>query len=89
MTGRNRITTDNEYGWERYRWEFPNGYTASVVRGYWSYGYAEGLWEVAVIHDDELVYDTPVTSDVIGRCTEDDVVHLLDQIEALPSREIG
>lgn len=40
---------------------FSNGYTASMVR------FSDREYEVAVIYNDKLVYDTPVTDDVI-RC---------------------
>lgn len=75
-------------------YRFPNGYGASVVRFQWmgsgSYGAAEGLWEMAVIHYDgddfELVYDTPVTEDVIGWLDEDGIQEKLRQIRDLPAR---
>lgn len=69
------------------RYRFKNGYGASVVRTPFSYGGAEGLWELAVIQYNEdkilLTYDTPITDDVIGYLTDDDVDKLLSQIEAL------
>jgi hypothetical protein len=70
-------------------YRFDNGYGASVVRHGFSYGGTEGLWELAVIQyrneseDFFLVYDTPITSDVIGDLTEDDVDDLLNKIEDL------
>lgn len=70
-------------------YHFDNGYGASVVRFTYSYGFEQGLWELAVIkfngEDYELVYDTEITSDVIGYLSEDGVDNLLTQIEALPS----
>lgn len=69
------------------RYLFPNGYGASVVCHEWSYGGSRGLWELAVTDDaGRLVYDTPVTNDVIGYLTESDVETHLDAIEALPAR---
>lgn len=66
---------------------FPNGYGASVVRHSHSYGNENGLYELAVIKGDEsdwsIVYDTPITSDVLGHLTEDDVSKILVQIENL------
>ena len=63
---------------------FPNGYGASVVRNEYSYGGDQGLYEVAVINSNgELVYDTPITSDVIGWCSSDDVEKLLIAIQSL------
>lgn len=69
--------------WTRYRIEFPNGYGASIVQGPYSYGGSEGLWEVAILHHGSLTYDTPLTDDVLGSQTEDEVAEILRQVEAL------
>lgn len=70
---------------------FPNGYGASVVRNWASAGSADGLWELAVIvppadatYPFDLCYSSPITDDVLGRLTEEDVSETLDRIEALP-----
>lgn len=66
-------------------YQFPNGYGASVVSHQYSYGGDEGLSELAVMHNGEgPVYDTPITEDVIGWLTEDDVQSILGLIAALP-----
>jgi len=69
---------------------FPNGYGASVVQFQYSYGGDEGLWELAVIRysgegDDSfsLAYDTPITNDVLGHLSEQDVDALLEKVAAL------
>jgi hypothetical protein len=69
------------------RHEFANGYGASVIKGPYTYGGRDGLFELAVCHGGELVYDTPIGDDVVGRLTPDEVTTLLAQIEALPARE--
>jgi len=56
--------------------DFPNGYTASVV----SYGGDQGLYELAVMRDDEVVYDTPITSDVLSHLTPEEVDKVLGDI---------
>lgn len=66
--------------------EFPNGYGASVVRHAFSYGGSAGFYELAVLHDGEIVYDTPITNDVIGWLTMARVGDLLHDIAALPPR---
>lgn len=75
---------------EQKLYRFDNNYGASVVRHSFSYGSEEGLWELAVLIFDtganwNLTYDTPVTSDVLGHLTNDDVEATLAKIEALPN----
>lgn len=71
---------------------FPNGYGISVVRfstsfGSGSYGSEEGLYESAVLKGTEdnweLCYDTPITDDVLGHQSEEEVEVLLYEIENL------
>jgi hypothetical protein len=61
-------------------YKFPNGYGASVVKHKGSYGYAQGLWELAVLFNGELCYDTEITSDVIGHLNDPEVDNILGQI---------
>jgi hypothetical protein len=66
------------------RIKFDNGYGASVVKGPHTYGGNEGLYELAVLDSNhELTYSTPVTNDVEGYLTEEDVTVLLKQIQNL------
>jgi hypothetical protein len=71
---------------------FPNGYGVSVVQftspyGGGSYGADEGLYELAVLQgleeDWEICYDTPITDDVMGYLTIEDVETVLNQVEKL------
>lgn len=70
---------------------FENGYGASVVKSPYSYGGDEGLWELAVVlvYENEgrlswkLTYDTPITEDVLGWLTWEEVEETLRQIEEL------
>lgn len=62
---------------------FPNGYGASVVSHMYSYGGKEGLYELAVIRDGEIVYNTPITNDVIGWLTAEEVDEILGRIKNL------
>ena len=68
------------------RFEFPNGYSVSVVRGESTYGGPAGLYELAVMHSGKIVYDTPVTEDVLGWLTEGDVTERMSEVAALPER---
>ena len=69
------------------RINFDNGYGASVVKSVYSYGGNQDLYELAVIKDDAICYDTPITDDVIGYLTEDDVTKYLGQIQELKIKE--
>jgi hypothetical protein len=57
---------------------------ASVVMHPGSYGFARGLWELAVLdREGEITYDTPITDDVLGWLTEEDVEKTLQEIANL------
>lgn len=79
-------TTDHLGGHQRL-YRFENGYGASVIRNYMSYGGSDGLWELAVIEWDgasyELTYETPIASDVIGYLSDAEVDEKLAEIKAL------
>ncbi len=66
---------------------FDNGYAASIVSSELSYGGKDGLFEIAVLYDGEIVYDTPVTEDVIGFCDFAEVVQVIEKIKQLPQRK--
>ena len=74
------------------RFEFANGYTMSVIRKAetpWkasTYGALEGLFEVAVVWGDRIIYDTPITGDVVGYADLADLFRLKEEIAALPRR---
>ena len=66
------------------RMNFDNGFGVSVVSHSYSYGGRDGLYEVAVLDsNDELTYDTPVTNDVIGYLTEEEVSDVMKQVQEL------
>lgn len=82
-----KYTPDEDLSWrdgQAYRFYFPNGYGASVVRHGGSYGGREGLWELAVLDsNNKLTYNTPITNDVLGWLDVSEVNNLLDRIVAL------
>ena len=41
------------------------------------------LYELAVLHNDELCYDTPITDDVLGWQTMEEINKTLKEIEKL------
>lgn len=81
---------DNCMGGIQYVFRFQNHYGASVIKHRGSYGHEDDLWELAVIEfetDDndhwELTYDTPITADVIGWQTDEQIRELLRKIKEL------
>ena len=63
--------------------EFDNGYGISVISGYGAYGSTVAPYELAVLKDGELCYDTEITSDVIGYLTPDEVTEYMLRIQEL------
>jgi hypothetical protein len=63
---------------------FENGYGASIVCTPYTYGGKEGLYELAVFDNDgHITYDTPITNDVLGYLSEQDVTEVLIKIQQL------
>lgn len=84
----NLVSLKSLYDGLRFEFKFPNNYGASVVRHFGSYGNERGLWELAVLKyrsngEYFMVYDTPITGDVIGYLTETKVNHILTRIKDL------
>lgn len=71
---------------KRARMMFDNGYGVSVVQSDMTYGGKQGLYELAVLDDEEgdPVYYTPITMDVLGWLTEDDVTTHMSEVQSLP-----
>lgn len=65
------------------RMNFNNGYGVSVVKFQGSYGFSQGLWEVAILFYDELTYNTEITDDVLGYQTMSDVTNVMKQVQKL------
>ena len=66
---------------------FENGYGASVIKGYGTYGNDSGLYELAVLKITEdgwdLCYDSGITQDVEGYLSPEAVTIYLRRIKAL------
>lgn len=66
---------------------FPNGFGVSVIRGSMTHGGKDGKYELAILtgspEDYELCYDTPITSDVLGYLTPDDVTSYMVKVQSL------
>ena len=66
------------------RTSFDNGYGVSVVKGPYTYGGSNGLYELAVLNSEgEISYNTDITDDVIGHRTENEVSEVLEKIQSL------
>jgi hypothetical protein len=69
------------------------GMTQGPDGGSGSYGYNQGLWELAVIKwdgdDFDLVYTSPITDDVIGSLNEGEVQEILEKIEKFQKNQYG
>ena len=61
---------------------FQNGFGASIITG----GYSEKghPYELAVIDENGLRYDTPITDNVIGWLNKSEVMEILIKISKLP-----
>jgi hypothetical protein len=63
---------------------FDNGYGASVVRGPYTYGGSEGLFELVVLDSNgDLCYDTPISNDVMGWLNPNDITRKFKEIQDL------
>lgn len=66
---------------------FMNGYGASIVRHRFSYGNESGLFDSAVLRGDrinsDIAYDTPITDNVLGHLSEEEVFSYLRKIKDL------
>ena len=62
---------------------FDNGRGVSVIKQRGSYGYPN-KYELAVLNTDGRIdYSTPITSDVLGWLTVEDVTDAMQKVEAL------
>ena len=62
---------------------FPNGYGASIVQGKFTYTDNSDEYELAVMKEGSICYDTPLTDDVLGHLDYDDVMETLIEISEL------
>jgi hydroxylamine reductase (hybrid-cluster protein) len=63
---------------------FDNGYGVSVIKTPFSYGGKMGLYELAVLDSGEdITYNTPVTNDVLGHLSEEEVTKYMIEVQKL------
>lgn len=84
------IVADHDDLGFRYKIEFPdNPYGASIIKRVGSYGMENDDWELAVTYDGHLYYDSPITADVIGWLSEEELIDILVKIRNLNNPSDG
>jgi hypothetical protein len=90
MTNFKEFKSKPLYGGTHYLQIFDNGYGVSIIQHDFSYGGDKGLWELAVIKKTknegegwDICYDTPITSDVLGHLSENEVNNVVEKVKAL------
>lgn len=82
VSGRPVMWGDSEPG-IKLRFTFPNGWGASVIKNWGSYGFENDEWEIAVLDKNGFLhYNNPICEgiDVVGYRTDEDVNDILHQI---------
>ena len=63
--------------------DFDNGYSVSVVCGDLFYSNGMDTYELAILKDRHICYNTPITDDVIGYLSEDEVTEVMKRVQEL------
>ena len=82
------LTFREEGGVQRI-YSFHNGYSVSAIMTPFSYGGKQGLWEAGIMKASadgnwEMVYTTPLTSDVLGGLTDAELADFVNAVRSLP-----
>lgn len=64
--------------------EFENNYGISVLFGTMFYSNGVDTYEVGILKNGRMCYTTPITNDVIGNITEEEVTDIMREIQELP-----
>lgn len=62
---------------------FDNGFGVSVITGDSAYSSEGAPYEVAVLYDGEITYSTPITNNVLGYQTAEEVTDIMKQVQEL------
>lgn len=73
----------NRLGGLYYYAEFENGYGIDIIKHNGSYGGDEDLFEIAVMKDGDVCYDTSITDDVVGWLTSEEVMSYVFKVKEL------
>jgi hypothetical protein len=74
-------------GAEMYRITFDNGYGLSIVKHMGSYGGEDGMYEVALTKNGEVVYDRNLFQDAIGYLSVEEVINLIDDAKQMAEED--
>lgn len=80
---RHEVTRQTIFDGYRYACQFDNGYGISIIKHSGSYGSDEDWFEAAVLKGDRVCSTTPITNDVLGWLTEEEVVDTAKKVAAL------
>ena len=70
------VSFENKQLFDGYQYtaNFPNGYGIDIIKHQHSFGRLNDQFEIAVLKDGKLCYDTEITDDVIGYLPETEVL---------------
>jgi len=68
------------------RLEFKNGYEVSVISGGFSYTDGPDEYELAILKNGYLCYDTPLSDDVLGHLSSRQVTNYMKKIQLLKKK---
>jgi hypothetical protein len=64
------------------RINFVNNWGVSVIKHKYSYGNSEDLWELGILYKDKLYSQNPLSAEVLGHLTDDEVNEYIDIISS-------
>lgn len=62
--------------------DYPNGFTASITKNSITSKNSD-LWEIAILYDNEICFDTPITDDVLPYLDDEKVLAYCNEIRNL------
>ncbi len=83
MSNAKNFEKGNRFGGLYYYAEFENGYGIDIIKHNGSYGSDEDLFEIAVMKDGDVCYDTSITDDVVGWLTSEEVMSYVFKVKEL------
>lgn len=75
-----KFQVPSEFGILRAKMNFANGYGISVVKGPFTYS-DKSTYEVAILKNGSLCYDTPITNDVLEYQTLGEIDEIMKELQ--------